>query len=77
MNIRMRLAAHNLLRLAALAAVFTLAGVSGAGAAELHPGVTVTASTVTLGDLFDEAGDAPPDVLAHAPAAGRPPEIAV
>lgn len=77
MNIRMRLAAHNLLRLAALAAAFTLAGVSGAGAAELHPGVTVTASTVTLGDLFDEAGDAARVVVADAPAPGMTSEISV
>lgn len=48
-----------------------------ANAAELRPAVTVSGETVTLGDVFDNAGSAAPVVIANAPAPGYRSEISV
>lgn len=48
-----------------------------ASAAELRPAVTVSGATVTLGDLFDDAGLAAETVVATAPAPGARSEISV
>lgn len=64
-------------RTAALALLLAAGLASAAGAAELHPAVTVTGDTVTLGDLFDDAGDAAAVTVANAPAPGARTEISV
>ena len=46
-------------------------------AAELRPAITVSGATVTLGDLFDNAGSAAGVVVANAPAPGYRGEISV
>lgn len=65
------------LRLASLvlAAAALLSG--AAHAAELRPAVTVAGDTVTLGDLFDDAGSAAETVVAGAPVPGARAEISV
>lgn len=62
-------------RLAAIAALVLVAG--AAHAAELRPSVTVSGETVTLGDLFDNAGKAADVAVANAPAPGHRTEISV
>ena len=61
--------------LATVAAVASFA--CAAGAAELRPAVSVSGATVTLGDLFDDAGAAAATVVANAPAPGARSEISV
>ncbi|MDP2125672.1 MAG: flagellar basal body P-ring formation chaperone FlgA [Parvibaculum sp.] len=51
--------------------------VAPVAAAELRPTVTVTGETVTLGDLFDDAGSAAHVVVANAPAPGLRSEVSV
>src|SRR5690606_41999790 len=48
-----------------------------ASAAELRPAITVSGATVTLGDLFDNAGSAADVVVGNAPAPGYRSEISV
>jgi flagella basal body P-ring formation protein FlgA len=55
------------------AALFTTA----ASATDLRSNVTVTGGTVTLGDIFDGAGDAANVVVSDAPAPGAAMEISV
>lgn len=62
-------------RLAAIAAFVLVAGT--VHAAELRPAVTVSGETVTLGDIFDNAGKAAHVVIANAPAPGLRSEISV
>ncbi|MDO8839721.1 MAG: flagellar basal body P-ring formation chaperone FlgA [Parvibaculum sp.] len=67
--------AHNVFLIVTLAsAVFFAAPVA---AAELRPTVTVAGETVTLGDLFDDAGSAAHVVVANAPAPGLTGEVSV
>ena len=69
---------HMLSRLAAVAAAIALALAAGAAyAAELRPAVTVSGDTVTLGDLFDDAGKASDVVVASAPQPGYRSEISI
>lgn len=65
-------------RFAAIAAIaaFVLAA-SAAHAAELRSAVTVSGETVTLGDIFDNAGKAANVVVANAPAPGLRSEISI
>ncbi|WP_339831853.1 flagellar basal body P-ring formation chaperone FlgA [uncultured Parvibaculum sp.] len=67
------------MRIACLTGTLTAAMllVGAAIAAELRPAVTVTGETVTLGDLFDDAGPAAHVVVAKAPAPGIKSEISV
>jgi len=51
--------------------------VAPVAAAELRPTVTVAGETVTLGDLFDDAGSAAHVVVANAPAPGLRSEVSV
>ncbi|MGB5093479.1 MAG: flagellar basal body P-ring formation chaperone FlgA [Parvibaculum sp.] len=46
-------------------------------AAELRPAITVTGAYVTLGDLFDDAGDAATVIVADAPVPGLTGEVSV
>jgi len=46
-------------------------------AAELHASSVITGNAVTLGDLFDNAGDASNVIVAQAPAPGETSEISV
>lgn len=62
-------------RLAAIAAFVLVAG--AVHATELRPAVTVSGETVTLGDIFDNAGKAAHVVIANAPAPGYRSEISV
>ena len=62
-------------RLAAIAAFVLVAG--AVHAAELRSAVTVSGETVTLGDIFDNAGKAAHVVVANAPAPGYRSEISV
>lgn len=64
-----------LLPLLAAATFVALAGT--ASAADLRSAVTVSGPTVTLGDLFDDAGAAANVVVADAPAPGLRSEISV
>ncbi|WP_421861652.1 flagellar basal body P-ring formation chaperone FlgA [Parvibaculum sp.] len=64
-------------RIASLALLFAASAITVAGAAELRPAVTVTGDTVTLGDLFDNAGAAADVTVANAPAPGARGEISV
>lgn len=64
-------------RIVPLALLLAASAVTAAGAAELRPAVTVTGDTVTLGDLFDDAGDAAAITVANAPAPGARAEISV
>ncbi|MEP2830628.1 flagellar basal body P-ring formation chaperone FlgA [Parvibaculum sp.] len=64
-------------RIASLALLFAASAITAAGAAELRPAVTVTGDTVTLGDLFDNAGNAAAVTVANAPAPGARGEISV
>lgn len=50
---------------------------SAVAAAELRPAITVTGETVTLGDIFDDAGHAAHIVVANAPAPGIKGEITI
>lgn len=63
------------LRIASIAAAILFAG--AAHAAELRPAVTVAGDTVTLGDLFDDAGNAAGIAVANAPVPGARAEISV
>ena len=61
-----------------LATLAAAAGIAcAASAAELRPAVTVSGPTVTLGDLFDDAGAAAEVVVANAPVPGARSEISV
>lgn len=71
MNIRSSLFA--LIAISGIAAI----GSNGADAAELHASTVITGDVVTLGDLFDNAGDASNVVVAAAPAPGETNEISV
>lgn len=76
----MRAAMHLAKRSAALALASALASaalVLPARAAELRTDVTVTENVVTLGDLFDGAGDAARTVVADAPAPGFTSDISI
>lgn len=64
-------------RTASLALLLATGLLSAANAAELRPATTVTGDTVTLGDLFDDAGDAAAVTIANAPAPGMRAEISV
>lgn len=64
-------------RIATLAFLVATGLASAAAAAELRPAVTVSGETVTLGDIFDDAGKAAPVVIAPAPAPGARTEISV
>jgi len=66
-------------RIASLIGTFAAAAfVAGSVvAAELRPSVTVVGDTVTLGDLFDDAGNAAHIVVANAPAPGLKGEVSV
>lgn len=57
------------------AAAIFLAG--AASAAQLHPSVVVSGSAVTLGDLFDDAGDAGKVIVSEAPAPGASLDISI
>jgi flagella basal body P-ring formation protein FlgA len=50
---------------------------AAASAAELRPAITVSGETVTLGDIFDDAGNAASVVVAPAPAPGTRAEISI
>lgn len=63
-------------RILSLAAAL-LAFASVAQAAELRPAITVAGPVVTLGDLFDDAGNAASVAVANAPAPGLRGEISV
>lgn len=60
-----------------LLAMALIATTAAATAAELRPAATVAGAYVTLGDLFDEAGDASNVIVADAPAPGMRDEISV
>lgn len=75
MRIRSKIAA--LATASALICAATLAGLGAANAAELHTATTVGGETVTLGDLFDDAGNAAGAVVAAAPAPGMALQISV
>ena len=65
-------------RIALTIGTFSAALFAGAvAAAELRPSATVAGETVTLGDLFDDAGAAAHVVVANAPAPGLKGEISV
>ncbi|MEN6543696.1 flagellar basal body P-ring formation chaperone FlgA [Parvibaculum sp.] len=66
---------HSVLMLAAATALTGFA--AGADAATLRSDVTVSGNAVTLGDLFDDAGDAAGVVVADAPAPGLTTDISV
>lgn len=70
-----------MLRVILLATAFVAtafaATIGAATAAELRPATTVTGAYVTLGDLFDEAGDASNVIVADAPAPGMRGEISI
>ncbi len=61
----------------ALIALWVLFSITQAEAAVLRPHVSVTGDTVTLGDLFDDAGTASDIVIATAPRPGAPTAISV
>ena len=63
------------LTIGTIAAAALFAG--AAASAELRPTVTVAGETVTLGDIFDDAGAAAHIVVANAPAPGLTGEISV
>ena len=63
------------LTIGTIAAAAFFAG--AAASAELRPTVTVAGETVTLGDIFDDAGTAAHVVVANAPAPGLKGEISV
>ncbi|MEX1155023.1 flagellar basal body P-ring formation chaperone FlgA [Parvibaculum sp.] len=66
------------MRIACLTGILAAAFFAGAvAAAELRPAITVTGETVTLGDLFDDAGRAAHVIVANAPAPGLKSEITV
>jgi len=71
MNIR-----SSLMSLALITSMTSL-GAATASAAELHASATITSDVVTLGDLFDNAGDASNVIIAQAPAPGDTSEISV
>ena len=58
-------------------ALWVLFSLTQAEAAVLRPHVSVTGDTVTLGDLFDDAGTASDIVIASAPRPGAPTAISV
>lgn len=62
---------------AAIAVVLILVGGNATLAAELRSSVTVDGDVVTLGDLFDDAGDHAAVVVAQAPAPGTRSRIAL
>ncbi len=61
----------------AVLALWVLFSLTQAEAAVLRPHVSVTGDTVTLGDLFDDAGTASDIVIAAAPRPGAPTAISV
>lgn len=61
----------------AILALWVLFSITQAEAAVLRPHVSVTGDTVTLGDLFDDAGTASDIVIAAAPRPGAPTAISV
>jgi flagella basal body P-ring formation protein FlgA len=61
----------------AILALWVLFSLTQAEAAVLRPHVSVTGDTVTLGDLFDDAGTASDIVIAAAPRPGAPTAISV
>jgi len=64
-------------RIATLALLAAMGLASAASAAELRPAVTVSGETVTLGDIFDDAGNAASVVVAPAPGPGARAGISV
>ena len=66
---------HSLLMLATVVAVTGFA--AHADAAALRSDVTISGNTITLGDLFDDAGDAARVIVADAPAPGLTTDISV
>lgn len=64
-------------RFAAAVALACASVVSPAFAAELRSGVIVNGDAVTLGDLFDDAGDAARTIVAGAPAPGLTADISI
>jgi len=56
---------------------FALAIAAPVSAAELRSSVTVAGDSVTLGDLFDDAGDAADVTIAEAPAPGLQSQISI
>jgi flagellar basal body P-ring formation protein FlgA len=60
-----------------LIAVWVLLSISQAEAAVLQPSISVTGDVVTLGDLFDDAGEASDIVIATSPRPGVPTAISV
>lgn len=63
--------------IAALSFAAALVCAGAASAAELRPSTVVNGETVTLGDLFNDAGDAAQAVVAGAPAPGAALDISV
>eukprot|EP00439_Symbiodinium_sp_Y106_P089775 s1_g2311.t1 len=61
----------------AVLALWVLFSLTQAEAAVLRPHVSVTGDTVTLGDLFDDAGTASDVIIAAAPRPGAPTAISV
>lgn len=66
-----------LVRKISLGFLLVVGFVAAASAAELRPAVTVSGETVTLGDIFDDAGNAASVVVAPAPAPGTRAEISI
>ena len=75
MRIRSKIAALAIAPVLLCAAAF--AGLSTASAAELHTTTTVGGDVVTLGDLFDDAGNAASTIVAASPAPGTALQISV
>ena len=65
------------LRILGLGLLLLAGGTTPLAAAELHPAITVSHDVVTLGDLFDDAGDAANVVIAQAPAPGLAGQLSV
>ncbi|MDO8289001.1 MAG: flagellar basal body P-ring formation chaperone FlgA [Parvibaculum sp.] len=65
------------LKALALVPALLLAGTFGASAAELNTNASVERDVVTLGDLFDDAGNAADIIVAPAPAPGTQINISV
>ena len=74
---RFRLNITALLVAPVLASTIMLAGMQTAVAAELRTSIVVTKDAITLGDLFDDAGNAADVVVAEAPAPGGASDISI
>lgn len=61
---------HRTSIVAAIAAMIVIVTAASAGAAQLQSNVRVSNDTITLGDLFDDAGTADAAVVANAPPPG-------